>query len=74
MTVTATLQGTVSRNVATVVDLADALGGDAMGGGVDYTLVGSLPGSITIPAESLSADATSTFTIRPVDDPLSEGG
>ena len=37
------------------------------------TLVGSLPGSITIPAGSLSADATTTFRIRAIDNNQTQG-
>ena len=73
ITVTATLTGSVSRDVPTVVNLANMLSGTADGGGTDYTLGGSLPASITIPAESLSGDAATTFTIDPEDDGVSEG-
>ena len=71
VTVKATLQGTVSRSVATVVDLDDALAGTATS--THYRLLGSLPGSITIPAESLSADATTTFRIRAIDNNQTQG-
>ena len=73
VTVTATLQGTDTRTVDTVVTLGTSLGGSATSGtGNDYTHT-TLPTTITIDAESLSASATSTFTITPIQDELSEG-
>ena len=75
--VTATLGGTVTRTVPTVVTLSGTLGGTATKGqatGNDYThTYGSLNKTITIPAGSLSADATATFSVAPVDDDAVEG-
>ncbi len=72
--VTATLSGTATRTVDTEVDLASALSGTATAGASnDYTLGGSLPGSVTISEGSSSGSVTTTFTITPVDDSVSDG-
>ena len=72
ITVTATLRGNKTRPVDTTVTLNSALGGTASAGtGNDYTHT-NLPASITIPADSLSASAT-TFSITPLHDRIDEG-
>ena len=69
ITVTATLQGTKTRNADTVVALTSTLGGTATKD-TDYTHT-SLPASITIGAEKASGSAT--FKVNPTDDSDSEG-
>jgi len=80
--ITATLSGTKTRNVATVVTLGSSLGGTATAGagsGNDYTHdYGDLstPLTITIPAGSSSGTFTGTtnsFTVTPIQDTDSEG-
>ena len=72
-TVTATLQGTITRSVPTVVTLGSSLGGGAGSG--DYThTYGSLTKTITIPAGALAVTTSQTFKITPTDDSLTETG
>ena len=66
VTVTATLQGSVSRSVDTVVSLDPELGGTAQGGGTDYSST-TRPLSVTILAGSLSG-TSSAFRITPRND------
>ena len=71
----ATLKGDKTRGVDTVVKLASALSGNATAGtGEDYTQGGTLPsGTITISAGTQSKTETTSFTITPLQDTLSEG-
>ena len=75
VTVTATLRNLNNKTHAN--DLGGeperrSLGGTATGGGTDYTLTGSLPSSVTIPAGTFTGSATTTFQIDPDQDTNSE--
>ena len=69
VSITATLSGTVTYAADTVVMLSSTLGGTA--GSADYAHSG-LPGSVTIPAESLSGTATG-LKVDPTDNSVSAG-
>ena len=75
ITVTATLAGTVKRSVATVVVLDASLDTTATASDYssDYGDLTEAQRTITIPAGSLSADATSTFSVTPVREDLVDG-